>query len=87
MKEQWNPEDDGCYAVAEHPPELVIAHPVTGEPVKVVRGESGYYGLPGAFGTVDDLNLILIGRKATVEEMSAYTVGSMFGWNVPGAMI
>lgn len=56
---------------------------VSGEVIIIKNGESGYYPLDyKELRSVDELNKGLGVTKAQAEAMS---VGSMFGWDVPGA--
>ena len=50
-------------------------------PIKIIRGESGYYPQPEYF-DVEKLNRL---SNVTPEQQEAMLVGSMFGWDVPGA--
>lgn len=55
--------------------------PSTGEVIKIRKGESGYYPVLADV-NCDELNAILGVTKGQAEAM---LVGSMFGWNIPGA--
>ena len=57
---------------------------VTGELIRIERDVLGYYPEPeyNKFATADMLNDVLGVSKAEAEAMY---VGSMFGWDVPGA--
>lgn len=56
-------------------------HNVTGETILIKRGENGYYQTADQR-PADDLNAKI---GVTKNEAEAMFVGSMFGWNVPGA--
>ena len=68
-------------------PELVYIdnsdHRVPGAPkiIAVKRGESGYFPIQTSL-SVEDLNFPL---NVTREQIEAMFIGSMFGWDVPGA--
>ena len=64
------------------PEESFATLPTTGETVKIKRGESGYYQLPDAYMTADQLNDIY---DVTKTQAQAMFYGSMFGWNAPAA--
>lgn len=61
-----------------------VEHTVTKKPVKVVKGVSGYYPLEQEnFGlTTNELNKAL---GVTKQQADAMLIGSMFGWDAPGA--
>jgi hypothetical protein len=68
-------------------PEYCFArHNTTGKLIKIRRGVSGYYPFDHDLNVtderVDELNEELGISKAQKEAM---VIGSMFGWNVPGA--
>lgn len=52
----------------------------TGEPIMIKRGEMGYYPLPDAYMTADQLNKEF---NVTPAQAHAMYAGSMFGWDVP----
>lgn len=64
------------------PPISFSTLPTTGETIKITRGESGYGALPDAYMTADELNEYFDITKA---QAAAMKIGSMFGWEVPGA--
>lgn len=55
--------------------------PSTLEPVAIKRGEKGYWPLPDGM-TVECINEIF---SATAAQIAAMEIGSLFGWDVPGA--
>lgn len=55
--------------------------PNTLEPIVVKRGQSGHWPLPDGM-TIERVNQVF---KATPPQIAAMLVGSMFGWDVPGA--
>lgn len=76
--------------LAEGLPELCFSVlPDTGQLICIKRGESGYY--PSDWNTNDKARNAQIADDAneslgvTPEQRQAMEVGSMFGWNVPGA--
>jgi hypothetical protein len=63
-------------------PEICYStHSITGQVILIKRNESGYYPVDTIL-SADDLNKIAGVDKGQVEAM---LVGSMFGFNVPGA--
>lgn len=54
----------------------------TGETIKITKGESGYHRLPDAYQTAEQLNEYF---DITPAQAEAMRIGSMFGWEVPGA--
>ncbi len=64
-------------------PEFCYAeHPSTGMPIRILRGEEGYYPPLHDGICVDEINGLL---GVTYEQQEAMVVGSMFGWHVPAA--
>jgi len=61
-------------------------HPFTGKTVMILRGEEGYYEVDPYLEDMDPdkLNMEL---GVTKEQAKAMYVGSMFGWDCPGAKI
>jgi hypothetical protein len=57
------------------------SHPITGAPILISAGESGYYPLPPHF----DVEAFNKRNGITCAEVDAMVIGSMFGWNSPGA--
>lgn len=69
MKESKLPEY--CYSTSLIDNKVII----------IKRGESGYYPIETTR-TAEELNSVI---GVTKEQVEAMSVGSMFGWNVPGA--
>ncbi len=65
------------------PPLCYACHPETGATVLIVRGEDGYHPIR-TFLTPGQLNAALT-ELPTTAQIRAMLVGSMFGWQVPGA--
>ncbi len=65
------------------PPLCYARHPETGATVLIVRGEAGYHPVQ-TFLTPGQLNAALA-ELPTPAQVQAMLVGSMFGWQVPGA--
>ena len=65
------------------PPLCYARHPETGASVLIVRGEDGYHPIR-TFLTPGQLNAALAEPRADAQ-IQAMLVGSMFGWQVPGA--
>jgi len=63
------------------PPMCAAKMPGTGEPILIKRGEMGYYGRNPNF----DVDAYNKERGITRYQVEAMLVGSMFGWEVPGA--
>ena len=55
--------------------------PSTGEVIGIKRGEKGYYTIK-TMATATELNRAL---KVTKAQEEAMVIGSMFGWDSPGA--
>ena len=70
-------------ATLDLPPCCFARLPSTGEPVLIVRDESGFQPLASSF-PVEQLNAMLA-RQPTPAEVEAMLAGSLFGWDVPGA--
>lgn len=64
------------------PEESFHTHNITGETIKIKRGESGYYQLPDAYSTADEFNEVFNVSKAQAEAMY---MGSMVGWDAPAS--
>ena len=63
-------------------PELCASiNPTDGTPIMIRRGVSGYYPAPRTL-DVDGYNAR---RGITAAQREAMEIGSMFGWEVPGA--
>lgn len=58
-------------------------HPYSGEKVMIEVGKEGFKPIESAL-SVNKLNATL-DPMPTPEQIEAMTVGSMFGWDVPGA--
>ena len=65
------------------PPLCYARHPETSATVLIVRGEDGYHPVQ-TFLTPAQLNAALA-EPPTPAQVQAMVVGSMFGWQVPGA--
>jgi len=65
------------------PPCCFAEIPTSGEVVLIVRGAEGYHPVSSPFPAAQ-LNATLP-RPPTAAEIEAMLVGSMFGWDVPGA--
>ena len=65
------------------PPLCYARHPETGATVLIVRGEDGHHPIQ-TFLTPGQLNAALA-EPPTAAQIQAMLVGSMFGWQVPGA--
>ncbi len=65
------------------PPCCFAEIPTSGEVVLIVRGGEGYHPVSSPFPAAQ-LNATLP-RPPTAAEIEAMLVGSMFGWDVPGA--
>lgn len=64
-------------------PEFCYAeHPVTKQPIRILRGESGYYPPLHKQVDIDEINGLL---SVTYEQQEAMVMGSMFGWHIPAA--
>ncbi|WP_371380774.1 hypothetical protein [Sporomusa aerivorans] len=63
------------------PDHCYVNLPSTGEVIAIKREESGYYPIQSR-ATADELNQAIGVTKAQVKAM---LVGSMLGWDVPGA--
>lgn len=61
-------------------PEFAMVKPPHGEPVLVKRGEQGYWPSHGF-----DMAEFNARHKVTVRQQSAMLMGSLFGFDVPGA--
>ena len=55
---------------------------ITGRAILIKRGIEGYFELQGNEQSAEELNVQL---GVTAAEVEAMTLGSMFGWHVPGA--
>jgi hypothetical protein len=63
-------------------PEICAAkHPTDGTPITIRRGESGYYSAP----LLLDVDAFNARRGITPNVVLAMLIGSMYGWDVPGA--
>lgn len=62
------------------PEVCVTLDAVTGETILIKRGVSGYYPLPGR-----DADAFNKRHGVTKAQVMAMEIGSMFGWDVPGA--
>lgn len=68
------------YHLTKLPDQCCAKHPVTGETILIKRGENGYHPMSGTDGEgFNKLNGI------TSSQVEAMLVGSMWGWDVPGA--
>jgi hypothetical protein len=56
-------------------------HPITGQPILISVGETGYYPLHRRF----DVDAFNARHGITSAEIFAMELGSMFGWDAPGA--
>ena len=65
------------------PPLCYARHPATGATVLIVRGEAGCHPVQ-TFLTPGQLNAALA-EPPTDAQVQAMLVGSMYGWQVPGA--
>ena len=77
---QHTPERDITLSL---PPCCFAEIPTSGEVVLIVRGGEGYHPVSSPFPAAQ-LNATLP-RPPTTAEIEAMLVGSMFGWDVPGA--
>lgn len=64
------------------PEKCLAKNPSDGETIIIVRGERGYHPFPGR-----DADRFNARRNITPEMVEAMLVGSMFGWDVPGAKL
>ena len=63
-------------------PDVCFAlHPETGKCIALVRGERGYFQCPGC----SDPDVFNAANGITAAQVLAMQIGSMFGWDVPGA--
>jgi hypothetical protein len=68
--------------IEEKLPAICAAHhPTDNSPVMIRRGETGYYPAQPWL-NIDAFNSA---RGITGAQVEAMLIGSMFGWNVPGA--
>lgn len=70
-------------ALAKLPARCFAQLPSTGETIVIVRGESGYRPIDSVC-PPEMLNAALP-EPPTPEQVQAMLIGSMFGWDVPGA--
>ena len=74
---------DNPFTAPGLPPLCYARHPETGATVLIVRGEDGCHPVQ-TFLTPAQLNAALA-EPPTLAQVQAMVVGSMFGWQVPGA--
>jgi hypothetical protein len=70
------------------PPFAAVKDTVTGKPILIKRGESGYWpGKVMELHTDEDIERFNSERKVTPGMAEAMHFGSCFGWDVPGATL
>ncbi len=72
---------DVLATLAKLPPVCAARHPITDAPIMIRRGEHGYHPAPPSLDP-DGYNRR---HNITPAQAEAMLVGSMFGWEVPGA--
>lgn len=68
--------------LAALPDQAIVNQPTTGEPVRVVKGASGFWPYLGHHDRIQSLNQSWGADDEAVQE--AMLIGSLFGWEVPG---
>ncbi|MET3436027.1 hypothetical protein [Sphingomonas sp. 1185] len=69
------------HGYAALPEMCAVLSPITHQPIVIERGHAGHWPLPDDM-TIERINAVF---KAAPPQIEAMLVGSMFGWDVPGA--
>lgn len=81
MDRRTEPDSARSERLAALPEMCATVLPATFEPIVIKRGEAGHWPLPDGM-TIERINTVF---KATPAHVAAMLVGSMFGWDLPGA--